>query len=290
MTAEHKKILITGAGGLVGSGVRPYLAEQFDEVVLLDRKAPAEVAGNERVVIGDLTDPALLAEAMAGVTGVFHLACVHGYSISFEETLDSNYRGLVQLLEAFVAVGGSHFVFASSHHGWGYHPRDEMVRVSDPPRPDGWYAVSKIFGEAAVAHAADAHGFSALSLRIGNCDTAVLDERRTHMWMSFRDVAGLAMCGLGRPEPGHLAVFATADCVEPFFDNSGLRALGFSPHDRPQDHLARPEIATEPKAPGIVGLTVGGDYARTNLRADVATWQRANAAMKGSAPVPKPMR
>ncbi len=278
MTLQHEKILLTGASGLVGSGIRPYLAERFAEIVLLDRTAPADLAGNERVVVGDLTDRAVLAEAMAGVTGVIHLACAHGFTISFEDTIDSNYRGLVRLLEAFVAAGGSHFVYASSHHGWGFYPRGELVQETDPPRPDGWYAVSKIFGEAAVAHLANAHGFSALSLRIGNSGPAVTNERCTHMWTSFRDVADLAIRGLQRPELGHRAVFATADCAEPFFDNSGLAELGFTTSDRPENNLAQPSIATEPKADGLMGLAVGGGYAVTNLKTDIATWQRINAA------------
>ncbi|MCX5580055.1 NAD-dependent epimerase/dehydratase family protein [Kaistia terrae] len=281
MTTQHERILVTGAGGLVGSGIRPYLAEQFAEVVLLDRTAPTAVARNERIVVGELSDRALLAEAMVGVTGVVHLACVHGFTINFEDTIDSNYRGLVRLLEAFVAAGGSHFVYASSHHGWGYYPRDELVRESDPPRPDSWYAVSKIFGEAAVAHLADANGFSALSLRIGNCSPAVTDERCTHMWTSFRDVADLAARGLQRPALGHRAVFATADCTDPFFDNSGLADLGFATQDRPEDNLALPSIATEPKADGLFGLSVGGNYATSNLKTDIATWQRINQTARG---------
>lgn len=278
MTFQHEKILLTGAGGLVGSGIRPFLAARFAQIVLVDRVMPPDLADNERAFVGDFGDPALLAEAMQGVTGVVHLACVHGFTISFEETLESNYRGLVHLLEAFIAAQGTHFVFASSHHAWGFYPRTELVRETAPPRPDGWYAVSKIFGEAAVAHLADAHGFSALSLRIGNCGPAVTDERCTHMWTSFGDVARQAVLGLHRPEPGHRALFATADCAAPFFDNSGLDGLGFLTQDRPEDHLAHPGVATEPVAEGLFGLCVGGGYATTNLKTDLATWQRSNAA------------
>lgn len=280
MTTQHKRILVTGAAGLVGNGIRPLLASQFAEVVLLDRTTPAAVAPNERVVVGDLTDGAVLAVAMEGVTGVIHLACVHGLTVSFDDTLDANYCGLVRLLEAFVAAGGSHFVYASSHHGWGYYPRDTLVRETDPPRPDSWYAVSKIFGEAAVGHLADAHGFSALSMRIGNCSPAVHDERCTHMWTSFRDIANLATRGLHRAELGHRALFATSDCADPFFDNSGLAEIGFQTEDRPENNLARPSIATEPKADGIVGLAVGGGYAATSLKTDLATWKHISDARK----------
>lgn len=285
MTVQHSRILVTGAAGVVGSGIRPHLAQQYAEVVLLDRIAPDAIAPNERVVVGELSDSAVLAEAMEGVTGVIHLACAHGLNVTFEDTLDANYRGLVRLLEAFVAAGGSHFVYASSHHGWGYYPRDTLVRETDPPRPDSWYAVSKIFGEAAVGHLAEAHGFSALSMRIGNSSPAVHDERCTHMWTSFRDVANLAIRGLERAELGHRALFATSDCAEPFFDNSGLAEIGFQTQDRPENNLARPSIASEPKAEGVIGVAVGGGYAATTLKTDLATWRRISDTAKLS-PLP----
>lgn len=274
MTVSPERILLTGAGGIVGTGIRPFIRAAFPEVVLLDLRAPHDVAANEQVIVGDANDRAVLAQAMEGVTGVVHLACAYDLGISFEDTFETNYRGLVATLEAFVAARGSHFVFASSHHGWGYYPRGEVVSGDAQPRPDGWYGVSKVFGEAAIAHLADSYSFSALSVRMGNIDRHVADERRTHMWMSFRDVAAVIVLGLRRPDPGHLAVFATADCADPFFDNSGLRQLGYAPLDRPEDNLATPDIASQKPLLGIAGEAVGGGYAATNFRGDIKRWRK----------------
>jgi uronate dehydrogenase len=74
MSSGKSRILITGAGGIVGSGIRPYLAEQFDEIVLLDIKPIADTAANETAILGSANDPACIRDAIAGVDGVVHLA------------------------------------------------------------------------------------------------------------------------------------------------------------------------------------------------------------------------
>lgn len=272
---EISRILITGAGGIVGRGIRPSLAGRFDELVLVDRSPIETIAPNERTIRGDIADPGVIREATDGIVGVVHLACAHGLEISFEDTVETNNRGLVRLMDGFIAAGGKSFVFASSHHGWGLYPRGTPISIDAPPKPDGWYGVSKVFGEATLAFYAHSHGFSGVSLRIGNVDGAVIDERRTHMWMSFRDLAEVTSLALQRREPGHLAIYTTANCPEPFFDNSGLGLLGFVPQDRPEDHLARSEIASEPPFNGIAGEAVGGAYAKANLRTDIETWRRS---------------
>jgi uronate dehydrogenase len=269
------RILITGAGGTVGRGVRPYLADQFVELVLVDRSPIETIAANERAVIGDINDPTVIAKVIEGVDGVLHLACAYAHTISLEETLETNYRGLARLLDAFVAARGKCFVFASSHHGWGFYPRGTAIPVEVPPRPDGWYGVSKVFGEAALAFYAHSHGFSGVSLRIGNSNAVVADERLTHMWISFRDLAAIATRALQRTEPGHIAVYATADCADPFFDNSGLSALGIRTSDRPEDHLADGSGAMTSVATGIAGQAVGGAYTEANLKTDLAVWARS---------------
>jgi len=266
------KILVTGARGIVGTGLREELAQ--DHTLRLSMRAPSPECEGYEVVAGDITDPAVIESAVEGVDAILHLAASHGEAITFEETLDVNYRGLVAVMDAAVRHGVGQVIYTSSNHGWGFWPRSSTpLAETAPPRPDGWYGVSKIFGEAVMAYYGDAHGLSTTSLRIGNCGSEVPDERRRHMWISFRDLARLIGKVLERRTPGHAALFATAPCEAPFFDNSGLARHGFECADHPDDHLADPSIRGAAPVPGIAGLAVGGGYAEANFAADIDKWK-----------------
>jgi uronate dehydrogenase len=259
-----QRLLITGAAGLLGRELSRRLRDTFD-LILLDRAAITSAPGDV-VVVGDLGDRAVLLPALEGAQAVLHLACRFGETMTFADSLDTNYLATLALYEAAVAAGVTDMVFASSNHGWGFYPRAAApLGDAAPPRPDSWYGVSKIWSEAVLSYLADCHGIRATSLRIGNCGPDVPDERRTHMWISFDDLAQLVRLALARTDCGHRAVFATADCDAPFFDNSGARALGFITRDRPEDNLSDPAIASHPPAEGIVGEVLGGSYAAASL-------------------------
>lgn len=270
-----RRLLVTGAAGGLGHGLRPHLRTQW-RLRLTDIVPVGPLEPEDEAVTGDLSDPAFAARAVADCDAVLHLAAVHGLSIPFDQTLAVNYHGLLHLMEAAVAAGVGRVVFASSNHGWGFYPRAAApLPETAAPRPDGWYAVSKIWGEAVMALFADVHGMTNTSLRIGNCGPTVPDERRSHLWISFRDLAALIDLALVRPGPGHRAVFACADCDAPFFDGAGARAMGFRPLDRPSDHLAHPGVSAEPAASGVEGQAIGGAFAAANFRGDPDTWSRS---------------
>ena len=273
---KHNRILITGAAGVVATGMRPVLAAAFPEVVLFDRVPAKDPAPNETVIVGDMADRQSVDDAMRGVTGVVHLAVKHGPGMDFENTLDANYRGFIYLLDAFVREGGKSFIFASSNHGWGYHPTNAVVGTDAPPRPDGWYGLNKVWGEALLTHYADANSFSAYSFRIGNAHAKVGDERRTHMWISHTDLAEIAKRALDSGRIGHKAIFTTADCPSPYFDNSGIAELGYATRDKPMDNLADPAIATAKPAPGIEGEAVGGSFVANTFKGSVEAWRKSN--------------
>ncbi|WP_435171055.1 NAD-dependent epimerase/dehydratase family protein [Falsirhodobacter sp. 1013] len=268
------RLLITGAAGLLGQELAERLAPDWNLTLFDLVRAPER--GGARILVGDMGDPADVTAAVQGADAILHLACRHGENVTFEETLDANYRGSIALMDAAVANGVSHVVFASSNHGWGLYPRTAAPLAADaPPRPDGWYGINKIWTEAMLSFYADTRGLTATSLRIGNCGASVPDERRTHMWISFDDLAALTTLALTRQGPGHRAVFATADCAAPFFDNSGAKAIGFTPQHHPEDHLDHPGVASEAAGTDIFGRSIGGSYAAANFRADIDIWERA---------------
>lgn len=253
------KLVVTGAGGAVGTGLRPYLRTRC-ALHLMARRPPDDASPDETWHIADITDADAVGRAMEGADAVLHLACVHGYSIGFEETLDANYRGTIAVYDAAMSARAKHLVFASSNHGWGFRKAgDTPIAPQALPVPDGWYGISKIWGEAVTAYYAEAFQVSGTSLRIGHANTFVPTAREGRMWVSFRDLAALILLVIDKPSVGHRALWATVDGDAPFFDNGEARALGWVPQDRP----GRPQGDTPEPGPDD---DIGGAFARANRK------------------------
>src|SRR5690349_4958536 len=141
----HKRALITGGAGLIGSHIADRLvAEGYDEIVILDnltrgRRQNLEAAmasGRLRLVEGDIRDSALVLKAMEGVDIVFHEAAIRITHCAEDPRLahDVLATGTFNILEAAVAANVKRVVSASSasiygqaeefptdekHHGYG---------------------------------------------------------------------------------------------------------------------------------------------------------------------------
>lgn len=125
-------VLVTGASGLVGSGVVAYLLEQGFCVVGLSKHYPrpaAVPAGTPAYVpvAGDVRDGALLARLFADYRPayVIHLAAqalVGDAARALAETFDTNVRGTWCVLEAASQSAGLRgIVVASSDKAYGEH-------------------------------------------------------------------------------------------------------------------------------------------------------------------------
>ncbi|MBC8749810.1 MULTISPECIES: NAD-dependent epimerase/dehydratase family protein [Paraburkholderia] len=254
-----KTLLVTGAAGGVATRVRPWLREHYN-MRLLDLREATDLAANETAIVGSITDREVVRRVAQGVDGILHLACAYSLDIDFEATLDANYRAQLYLLDACVEYGVRRFVFASSHHVLGQHRVDGFAGDHASVAPDGFYALSKVFGEAACALYAHRHGIKALSIRIGNADDRVSDARRQHIWVSGRDLAQLVRIGLESEDIKSDIVYGVSRCPAPFFDNARAVALGYVPQDSALDNLA-PDFVARDAMPASAGPDfVGGPY------------------------------
>ena len=59
-------------------------------------------------------------------------------------------------------------MYASCNHAVGFVPRSALVPADVPPRPDTYYGVSKVFGEALGRLMVDRYGLEVACLRIGS--------------------------------------------------------------------------------------------------------------------------
>lgn len=264
-------LLVTGAAGIVGHALRPLLREHYD-LRLFDRQPLTDLAPNEEALIGDLTHRDSVRRAVTGVDGILHLACAHGTGIDFPATVEPNYHGTLYLLEAAVRAGVGRFVFTSSHHVLGQYRADAAEFFDDlPAAPDSYYALSKVFGEAACATYAMRNDLATFVIRIGNADGQVTDARRLRLWTSARDLAQLVRIGLEHPAVQHEIVYGVSNSPRPFFHNRRARALGYEPQDNADDHRSATFLdydAMDPQSSGRDHL--GGAYAGAPL---VSLWE-----------------
>lgn len=273
MTASRERplVLVTGAAGRVGTALRPYLRHRFD-LRLHDRVPAPDPREGESVVVGDLADFASVDAATAGVDAVLHLACVHGLDLRFADSLDANFLGTMNVLDAIRRHGVPRLVYASSHHVLGLHPADAFPGDDAELAPDGVYALGKAFGEVACCAYARRYGTRTLIVRIGNADKGVGDGRVLRLWTSARDLAQLVTIGVEHPEVTCDVVYGVSECPEAFFANERARQLGYRPRDRAEENLAPGRSSPDALPPGVGGAFLGGAYAASDL---AAPWEDA---------------
>lgn len=168
----QRNVLVTGGAGYVGAVLVPKLLAAGHAVTVLDlyffgREPLAAVRGNPKLreVVGDVRDPAAVAEALKGCDTVIHLACISN-DPSFELNPDLgrsiNYDCFRPLVKAAKEAGVRRFVYASSSSVYGIK-QGEVVEDT-PLNPLTDYSKYKALCER-VLEEERVPGFTTLTLR-----------------------------------------------------------------------------------------------------------------------------
>ncbi len=157
MDWNKRKVLVTGAGGFIGSHLCEALIERGADVTAMIRYTSRGDWGNLehladdkknalKVIAGDVEDSHFVNRNVAGMDTVFHLAALIGIPYSYvapASYVRTNIEGTVNILEAARVHGIRRVVQTSTSETYGtaiYTPIDEK----HPLQPQSPYSASKI--------------------------------------------------------------------------------------------------------------------------------------------------
>jgi len=154
---KNKKVLITGAGGFIGSHLVETVAPLAAGVRALVRYNGRNDLGNLEhveagvrdavdIIAGDVRDPWCVANAARGMDVVFHLAALIGIPYSYhapQSYVETNISGTLNVLQAAREAGCQKVLITSTSEVYGtaqYVPIDER----HPQQAQSPYSASKI--------------------------------------------------------------------------------------------------------------------------------------------------
>jgi dTDP-glucose 4,6-dehydratase len=159
---DGKTVVVTGAGGFIGSHVVERLAADGANVRAMLRytsrgqrgcldQVPESVIDNIAITLGDVRDFDAVREVMRGADAVFHLAALIGIPYSYEhpqEVIDTNIVGTSNVLLAAKELGTlERVVLTSTSEVYGSAVRVPMDE-EHPLQAQSPYSATKIAGDA----------------------------------------------------------------------------------------------------------------------------------------------
>ncbi len=265
MTAvRFHRLLLTGAAGNLGKELRPRMKRYCDVLRLSDINAVGDIEANEEHVIAPLESSHIVDAMLADVDAVIHLGGVSTEQ-PWAAILPANIVGAVNLYEAARKQHVKRIIFASSNHVTGFYRQDETITPRVMPKPDGFYGLSKAFGENLAQLYWDRWGIETVSLRIGSSFPEPMDRRMLSSWLSFDDLERLIVAALTTPTVGHSIIYGVSNNRTTWWDNASAKHIGYQPKDSSEPF----RNAVEAKQPKIdrndpAAIYQGGSFVTTS--------------------------
>jgi UDP-glucose 4-epimerase len=166
--------LVTGGAGFIGSHLCDALIARGDAVRVLDNLSTGireNLPAAATLIEGDVTDPAIVAQAMDGVDGCFHLAAIASVEKGVTDWLgthQTNISGTVTVFDAIRRQGGRiPVVYASSAAVYG-DATTVPIGETEPCAPLSAYGADKYGCELHARVASHVHAIPTVGLRFFN--------------------------------------------------------------------------------------------------------------------------
>jgi nucleoside-diphosphate-sugar epimerase len=255
-----KTVLITGAGGAIGTILRRSLGDTYTWRLLSSRPLP-----DAESIVADLGDLPALLEAFRGVDSIVHLAARASVQTPWDDVLHSNIVGVYNVYEAAAQCGVKQVIYASTNHTVGTYDLENAPDIyttgmplldhTVPVRPDSLYGVSKCFGESLGRYYVDHRGLHVLCLRIGFVNrrddpyppqSSESRERLAALWLSQRDAVQLIEKSLLADDVPFDIVYGISNNQPHYYDLEHAReVIGYVPQDGARVDQVKPESSQE---------------------------------------------
>lgn len=251
-----RRLLLTGASGALGRVMAARLAEAGHTLLLTDvapYPEPLPAGADFRAI--DLADREAILALAPEVSAVLHFGAA-STERSFEEVLGPNIIGSHNIFD-LARAAKARLIFASSNHAIGFHKRGEMLDEDCALRPDGYYGLTKAYGELLARLYWDKHGLESLSLRIGTCAPEPTQARHLSTWLSVDDLMRLIEAGLAVEKLGCRVAWGVSDNTRSWWRTSD-DTLGYHPQDNAE--IFAPAVENLPEPDPIAARYQGGPF------------------------------
>jgi uronate dehydrogenase len=262
-----KPVLLTGASGTIGRLLSVRLAAlgwtlRLTDVVPL----PIPLPPNASFTIADLEDQQAVNDLAEGCGLILHFGGISTEQ-SFETVLGPNFRGSFHIYEA-ARSRKARVVFPSSVHAVGLYERTQILDQDCLLRPDGYYGLSKAYGEMLARLYFDKHAVESVLIRIGSVLPEVPDERILSTWISHDDFVRLIERCAAAERVDCSVIWGQSNNSRGFWRHDARDKIGWTPLDSSDDQAerVRGEVTDNPVVERYQGgKFIVADYSRTGF-------------------------
>ena len=260
-----EKIVLTGAGGRLGSYLREPISKLCKNLVTTDIKENiGSLYENEKFIQADLSNFDEINPIIENASMVCHFGAIVD-ELPFDKLLGPNYVGSYNIWESSRRHKVKRVIYSSSMHAVGMYPKTMTLKTDTPHRPDSFYGLAKCFTEDLAKMYFEKNKIEAVCLRIASC-APVNNARSLSSWLSYNDLIKLVIKAIDTPYTGYTVIYGISNNDRKNVDNSNASHIGYIPEDNAEifaEEILQKDLTEELNDKG--NQCHGGAFASTEL-------------------------